>query len=232
MKGIKSIKVFSFAIIIAIMIISGRNNLFSQLPPFNCLQGYVHLEEYVNITIDGIICRYKIGLCVSCPAGTYPMPFRIELKEFSADPIDCGFDPGEARGAIIQAIRDPEWIEANIARDCFAGWGPCEWNPREITVVSHYCWKKIKYLDDNNQVRIIISACDDDICTCQRTDTICWNGSQFVIKEGCEYWKNPEGCISVCINQQDPPGDDSIPPPTPENPFPESQCFWLKNECE
>jgi hypothetical protein len=227
---IENFKIFAFAIIIATLSLNVYNNVLAQNPlPPSCPPGYVYLEEYVNITIDDIICRYKVGLCVSCPAGTSPIPFTIMLETFTADSIDCGFDPSEVEAAILDIITDPLWIDANI--DCFAGWGPCRWNAVEIIGVTPLCWKKGKLLDDDNQIMIIYSGCYEEGCTCQRIKTICWEGNQFIITEG-PFQRVPELCQSPCESFPEP-ADEEIPDPTDEEPFPESPfCFGIDSPCD
>ncbi|HOV92866.1 MAG TPA: hypothetical protein PLC04_07295 [Candidatus Kapabacteria bacterium] len=229
---IENFKIFAFVIIIAIFLVIVTNDSHTQPPSPNCPPGYVYLEQNVNVNVGGIICNYKVGICVLCPAGPYPIQFTVVLKTFEPYPIDCGINPSLAKATILGIITNPEWIDANIGKDCFAGWGPCQWNPVLLTIVSHSCWKKIKYFDDEyNEVRINIAACDDDYCTCQRTDTICWNKKKFdILKDKLGWHRVPRNCTSYCYGIEEPP-DGSFPDPTEEEPFPESICFQLADSC-
>ncbi len=109
----------------------------------DCPTGYVEITKLVMVNINGSLCQYKVTMCVSCPAGTHPLPFTVRLYKFEPYPINCGFDSSEAKDVIISIITDPDWITQNIGTDCFAGWGPCPENAVTVTGVTPLCWKKL-----------------------------------------------------------------------------------------
>ena len=195
----------------------------------SCPMGYVTLHDTVTVIVDNDTCDYNVRLCVSCPAGTHPVPFEIILSLFEPADSSCILNPIGIQEAIIDVVTDPVWIEENIADDCFAGCGPCDYNAVEVIGVTPLCLRKVKYIDEDNLIKIIYAGCFEDGCTCQRTKIICWEDGHFVEVIN-DFTRNPIGCISPCEFVQEPP-DSSIPDPTPEEPFPQSECFVGNSPC-
>jgi hypothetical protein len=51
--------------------------------------GTISRTETVTITVDNDTCSYNVRLCVSCPAGTNPVPFEIILNQFEPADSSC-----------------------------------------------------------------------------------------------------------------------------------------------
>lgn len=193
---------------------------------YDCPDGFVKIpNQLVTVIIGGDTCQYRVGLCVKCPAGPYPIPFTVRLAQFEPYPDSCGIDFVQAMDSIIAIITDPDWIDANISQDCFAGWGPCEYG-KYTSVYPHspICWRKCKYLDESYVVHMCYVACSDEECVCEREDLVCSNGSDFERIIGVWYRKNgcsPGPCASTLEGEETDPPD-----PTPQNPEPTfSNCF-------
>lgn len=218
-------------IIISIVFI----NLSSLKPLYanHCPTGFVEITKFVMVNLNNTICQYRVTMCVSCPAGPYPLPCSVKLSKFEAYPINCGFDPLQVKDEIINIITNPDWITKNIGTDCFAGWGPCPENAVTVTEVFPICWQKVKYIDDEQNppvTRVYYVSCADASCECRRDKIICWNGEEFKTIYITDYYRSEIGCFDECENLLEP-DDSTIPDPTEEMPFPTSVCFGLRGPC-
>jgi hypothetical protein len=221
-------KLLSTSIIVIVIILSSLFTSAIAAPNISCPPGFVRITKFIMVNINGALCRYRVDLCVQCPAGTHPVPFTVKLSTFTADPINCGFDPSQAKDSIMKIVTDPNWIQANLSTDCFAGWGPCPENAVTVTEVFPICWEKIKYLDDENHIQVLYAGCDEG-CGCMRDKIICWNGKSFDSTYVSDYYSQ-EGCFDECENILEP-DNSTIPDPTIEVPFPTSICFGLRGPC-
>jgi len=225
-------KLISISFIVIVIILSSLFSSAIAAPNISCPQGFVRITKYIMVNINGALCQYRVDLCVQCPAGTNPVPFTVKLAAFTPDPINCGFDPSQAKDSIMKIVTDPNWIQANLSGDCFAGWGPCPQNVITVVGVTPLCCKKIKYKDDHNNTKVIYSACYDEGCSCQQDIAICWNPqTQEFDKIYGPFYREPMGCQLACENLPEIP-DEQIPEPSEEEPFPESACFGLESPCK
>lgn len=202
-------KKLTFLVITFMIIFFSGINLKSQ-PNIQCPFGWVQVTEYVQVNVGGVICQYKVYLCVKCNAGPTPQPIEVKLAAFVADPIECGQNKTDVKNAICSIIFDPNWIEANISDDCFSGFGPCPGTSITMVATTPTCWQKETGLDD----KVYYISCEP-YCGCTQAYNVCWNGSIFI--------KTPIG---------DPyPEDCDCPNPEPEDPDTE-ECFQLGLPCQ
>lgn len=220
------------SLIIIVMLFSTILISNADAPNISCPPGFVRITKFIMVNINGALCRYRVDLCVQCPAGTHPVPFTVKLAAFTADPINCGFNSSQVKDSIMNIVTDPNWIQTNLSGDCFAGWGPCPENAVTVVGVAPLCWKKIKYKDEeNDSTKVMYVGCYEEGCTCQQDITICWNPqTQDFIKTYGQFYREPLGCQSSCEIVFEIP-DEQIHEPTEEEPFPESACFGLESPC-
>ncbi|OGU56558.1 MAG: hypothetical protein A2X64_00625 [Ignavibacteria bacterium GWF2_33_9] len=202
--------------IIFILIVSGQ--ILSAAPEYQCPYGYVKIEKDVTINVGGTYCQYHIYLCVLCPAGPAAPQFTIKLVQFEPSPINCGFNPSDAKDAIELLILNPTWISQNIATDCFAGWGPCPENAVILYGVVPKCWSKVGYRDDENIWRVTIIACDPiENCDCTTVYSVCWDPQLQDFTKTIISYPNNYNCCPFTEIPADPEENDETP----------TGCFYL-----
>jgi hypothetical protein len=201
-------KIYMFVLIGIFLLISGE--IAKSQPDNNCPFGFVLVSKYVQVNVGGVICQYKVYMCIKCNAGPIPQPIEVQFKGFVADPIDCGQNKTDVKNAICAIIFDPNWIEENLSDDCFSGFGPCPGTSITMIATTPTCWQKETGLDD----KIYYISCEP-YCGCTQAYNVCWDGSNFI--------KTPVG----------PPSPEVCVCPDPEPEVPDTGiCFQLGPPCQ
>ncbi|OGU59181.1 MAG: hypothetical protein A2X64_07285 [Ignavibacteria bacterium GWF2_33_9] len=209
-------KKFYFIVLIGIFfLISGE--ISKSAPNISCPSGYTHYSRTVTITVGGTTCNYIIDICVLCENVTHIDSLTIILKAFRT--LDtCNQDPNLVHAAIYDLILSTSWINTNIPFECFTGFKPCNEGYTLITGIDPVCWKKVGYLDDENNLKIAYVGCYEN-CECITIYEICWDGRQYVKR--IHYGPFIAG---NCACSQ-------VEPPDPTAPDEETDCFYLDGPC-
>lgn len=220
----KIINIFRVVVLITLSLffpLKSTSNLYIQCPA-----GYVQFQDDISINVNGNICLFRTILCVKCDAS--PISQSIELHLIAFYPVgNCNITNIKLVKDLLELkVTSPHYIDEKIRPNCFAGWGPCEWNSIELKGVSPICWKKIAFNYDPNdptKIKIAVVACYDYNCECIDKWSVCYENNEFKKRHYDGYPKiNP---FAQCqCNVRSPIPDD----PTEEG---ETMCFYLESAC-